>query len=91
MKSHRNYLFFPFFFFSEANEKTPICNNRSSTHNSVINKKLEFEDMKTGAKGIKILPESLLAFASDITLESQIEKIWKQKKAYACCRMAALT
>lgn len=38
------------FFSAEVSEKTTICNNRDRTHNSVINKKPEFEDLKTEAE-----------------------------------------
>lgn len=52
-----------------------ICISRGNTHNVVINNKFAFEEFKTGAKGINILSEPLLAFASDITSETQIEGI----------------
>ena len=38
------------FFPTEVSEKTTISNDRDRTHNSVINKKLEFKDLKTGAE-----------------------------------------
>lgn len=45
MKSHGSY-----HFSAEVSEKTTICNNRDRTHNSIINKKPEFEDLKTEAE-----------------------------------------
>lgn len=72
------------FFPTEVSEETTICNNRDRTHNSEINKKPKFEDLKAAEariQHIKVSSEVWLCVASALAFAFEIpNRLWTPKR-----------